>query len=40
MTKIKFTQNDINETKIFAESIKKIDRIEGDYVDDINVYFL
>lgn len=32
MTKIKFTQNDFNETNKLAESIKKIDQIDSDYV--------
>lgn len=36
MTKIKFTQNDFNETKILAELIKKIDRIDSDYVNTIS----
>ena len=33
MTKIKPTQNDFNEIKILAESIKKIDQIDSDYVN-------
>ena len=33
MTKIKFSQNDFNETKIVAELIKKIDQIDSNYVN-------
>lgn len=33
MTKIKFTQNDFNETAIIAQSIKKTDQIDSDYVN-------
>jgi len=36
MTKIKFTQNDFNETRKLAESIKKIDHIDADYVNIIS----
>lgn len=36
MTKLKFTQNDFNETEILAESIKKIDQIDSDYVNSIS----
>jgi len=33
MSKIKFTQNDFKESKILSESIKKIDKIDSDYVN-------
>ena len=36
MTKLKFTQNDFNETEILAESIKRIDQIDSDYVNSIS----
>ena len=36
MTKLKFTQNDFIETAILAESIKKIDQIDSDYVNSIS----
>lgn len=36
MTKIKFTNNDFEETKILAESIKKIDQIDSEYVNSIS----
>lgn len=36
MTKLKFTQNDFNETEILAESIKKLDQIDSDYVNSIS----
>ncbi|OFX27565.1 MAG: hypothetical protein A2033_14870 [Bacteroidetes bacterium GWA2_31_9] len=36
MTKLKFTQNDFNETEILAESIKKIDQIDSNYVNSVS----
>lgn len=36
MTKLVFTQNDFTETGILAESIKKIDQIDSDYVNSIS----
>lgn len=36
MTKLKFTQNDFNEIESLAESIKKIDQIDSDYVSFIS----
>lgn len=36
MAKIKFTNNDFEETKILAESIKKIDQIDSEYVNSIS----
>lgn len=36
MVKIKFTNNDFKETKILAESIKKIDQIDSEYVNSIS----
>ncbi|MFA9388702.1 MAG: hypothetical protein ACERKD_02775 [Prolixibacteraceae bacterium] len=36
MAKIKFTNNDLEETKILAESIKKIDQIDSEYVNSIS----
>ena len=35
MTKLKFTQNDFNETETLAKSIKKIDQIDSNYVDSV-----
>jgi hypothetical protein len=36
MTKLNFTNNDFKETGAIAESIKKIDQIDADYVDSVS----
>ena len=36
MAKVRFTQNDVKETKIFAETVRKIDLIDADYVNSIS----
>jgi hypothetical protein len=36
MTKIKLTENDFNETNLLAESTKKIDQIDAEYVNIIS----
>ena len=34
--KIKFTQNDFSEIQILAEAIKKIDKIDSDYINTVS----